>query len=107
MTDEICREYRASRSREAAYFLMRLCAKLYTERPFFSTASIKSFAAHDSLAKMRMYIRKHIFFSSIPQKIKKYRGFLYFFVKTRKRLNCTLPNIPTSLLFAKDDNDAG
>ncbi|MDE6618984.1 MAG: hypothetical protein K2K74_00560, partial [Lachnospiraceae bacterium] len=25
-TDEICREYRASRSREAAYFLMRLCA---------------------------------------------------------------------------------
>ncbi len=25
-TDKICREYRASRSREAAYFLMRLCA---------------------------------------------------------------------------------
>ena len=29
-TDKICREYRASRSREAAYFLMRLCASFYT-----------------------------------------------------------------------------
>ena len=29
-TDKICREYCASRSREAAYFLMRLCASFYT-----------------------------------------------------------------------------
>jgi len=39
-TDEICREYRANRSRKAAYFLMRLCASHYTERSVFSTASI-------------------------------------------------------------------
>ena len=40
MANEICREYCASRSREAAYFLMRLCASLYTERSVFLTASI-------------------------------------------------------------------
>ena len=38
--DEICREYCASRSREAAYFLMRLCASPYTERSVFLTSSI-------------------------------------------------------------------
>ena len=42
-TDEICREYRASRSHEVAYFLMRLCASHYTERSVFSTASIPFF----------------------------------------------------------------
>ncbi len=31
-TDFICREYCASRSRKAVYFLMRLCASCYTER---------------------------------------------------------------------------
>ena len=38
--DEICREYRVSRSREAAYFLMRLCASCYTVRQIYLARSI-------------------------------------------------------------------
>ncbi len=38
--DEVCREYCASRSREAAYFLMRLCASCYTERQISLTLRI-------------------------------------------------------------------
>ena len=38
--DEICREYRASRSRKAAYFLMRLCASYDTVRQIYLALSI-------------------------------------------------------------------
>ena len=40
MADEICHEYRASRSRKAAWFLMRLCASHYAERQIYLTLSI-------------------------------------------------------------------
>ncbi len=38
--DEIRREYSASRSRKAAYFLMQLCASSYTEEQMFLLLSI-------------------------------------------------------------------
>lgn len=40
MADEICHEYRASCSRKAAYFLIRLCASCYTGRQIYLAFSI-------------------------------------------------------------------
>ncbi len=38
--DKMCREYRANRSREAAYFLLRLCASCDTLRQIYLACSI-------------------------------------------------------------------
>ncbi len=40
MANEICNEYRASRNRKAAYFLMRLCISYDTVRQIYLALSI-------------------------------------------------------------------
>ena len=55
--DEIRREYRASRSREAAYFLMRLCASCYAVRQIYLARSIIIRSRQE--ADLRFYTRKN------------------------------------------------
>ncbi len=42
MADEICREYRASRSHKAAYIPLWLCTPYYDMRQIYLARSIKS-----------------------------------------------------------------